>query len=368
MVVTLTANQFEGHINFFEIGKADFDIQRAGSTTIWKGVNNVFIATGQSNMSNGFSTLTAGTPLGKEAFLTEAANYTGMTDPILADGATGGASLLKETVDPATNYFFDDATNEIDGDAGIALLEAIQSVGSDAKAIFWDQGEGEVGAINSGTVTLSQVKTGLVTFFNLIRNIVGTNIPVIITPLGRRTAAYSAQDAWQSYREMQRELADENDWIYLAPEKFDLEMDDETGATDEVHLADASYETAFERMARTGSNALGNSVTAYDGPTITGAVRSGTTVTVTLSHSDGADFTPSTGIEGFVFHDDGSPITISSAVRTNSTTITLTLASAPTGTEILYYGYGTMLGINRANLVKDNSTNTLPLRSATVNL
>ncbi|MGL6009425.1 MAG: hypothetical protein ACRC1D_08210, partial [Culicoidibacterales bacterium] len=97
-------------------------------------------------------------------------------------------------------------------------------------------------------------------------------------------------------------------------------------------------------------------------PVITGAVRSTVTVTVTLRHSKGTDFTPTTGISGFrYFNNSGTEITITAAVRTNATTITLTLASGVAGT--LYYIYGDALSDTAANYVKDNSENTMPLRS-----
>jgi hypothetical protein len=88
-------------------------------------------------------------------------------------------------------------------------------------------------------------------------------------------------------------------------------------------------------------------------------------VTVTLVHDDGTDFTPASGIEGFKYFDNGSnPVTISAAVRTNATTITLTLASGIAGT--LYYGYDALLSVNTANLVKDNATIVMPLQTAKV--
>ena len=53
-------------------------------------------------------------------------------------------------------------------------------------------------------------------------------------------------------------------------------------------------------------------------------------------------------------------VAITAAVRASATTITLTLASGVAGT--LYHHYGTMFTVNPANLVRDNSTDTLPLR------
>ncbi|HRC26917.1 MAG TPA: hypothetical protein PKX87_05750, partial [Alphaproteobacteria bacterium] len=99
------------------------------------------------------------------------------------------------------------------------------------------------------------------------------------------------------------------------------------------------------------------------------ATRTGTTVSVTIAHDSGTDLTPSIGIEGFSFFDGTTPIAITSAVRTNATTLTLTLASAPvSGTRTLYYGYDAMVGLNTANVVRDNSPYALPLRAGKISL
>ena len=57
---------------------------------------------------------------------------------------------------------------------------------------------------------------------------------------------------------------------------------------------------------------------------------------------------------------------ITAAVRTNATTITLTLASAPTGTETLYYIYDADLSLTAANVLTDNASVSLPLQAAKI--
>lgn len=87
-----------------------------------------------------------------------------------------------------------------------------------------------------------------------------------------------------------------------------------------------------------------------------------------IDHNSGTDFTPTTGIEGFVFLDDGVEIPITAAVRTNAALIILTLDSEPTGVEELYYGYGTMSTVDPTNLVEDNATVSLALLSNKITL
>lgn len=112
---------------------------------------------------------------------------------------------------------------------------------------------------------------------------------------------------------------------------------------------------------------LGASLTGVDGASITNAVRSGTSLTVTITHDAGTDFTPTTGIQGFKYFDgSGNDIAISSAVRTNATTITLTLASGVAGT--LYYGYGWLYGVTQASLVQGNASTSMPLRAVKISV
>ena len=327
---------------------------------------DVFVMAGQSNVTNMFSVVGADTPLGVEGI--QDLGYDLLSNQVITiEAGKGGNALLKKSLSSGTNYFYDSATGNYDGDAGVAMLQGLNAGGGGARAIYWDQGEGDISGLNLGNVTTSELKSGLLTVFAKIRSIVG-EVPVVICKLGRRTDTYSAEDKWQEYREMQIELISETSWIYAAPEKFDLDMYDETGVSDGVHLADDQYAIAGKRGLRKMLSVSGETISSVDGPSISSAVRSGTIVTVTLTHADGTDFTPTSGIEGFRFEDDGSEITISSAVRTNTTTITLTLASEPTGTEVLYYGYGILDGVTPDNLVQDNSTNILPLSAIKITL
>lgn len=344
----------QGHIKQITIGQ-EYNLLDAGLFSLW-GIEKRIATGGQSNMKNRFFVLTAEEPLGKEAYISTYEALNG-GKVVYANGATGGAALLSTSVSPGTNYFLDPATGLYDGEAGIALFNSLKVIGNSATRFEWDQGEGDAGAVDTGTVTEAQYKSGLFKLFTDVRRFIG-NVPVIINPLGRRGAAYSAEDGWQTIRGIQHELAAEYSWIKIV-EKYDLELQ---GGGDTVHLSDQGYIDISERNARLAAREDGATVTGgVDSPSIVSASRSGTAVTVTLTHAQGADFTPTTGIEGFVFQDDGVAITINSAVRTNATTITLTLASEPTGVETLYYGLGTMEGINAANIVRDNTAETMPL-------
>lgn len=274
----------------------------------------------------------------------------------LIDGATSGSALI-DTNAGDTNWWYKPS----DGTYGAAWDTFETAVGAYAGtmvAILWDQGEADLEVSANGTKR-AEYKSGLVTLFTHMRDLVG-NVPVFICPIGRRGDLAVTNLGYQTIREIQKELADEYAWIYLLPEKF-TEGDD-AGA----HLDQAGYENYAPKAARKIMDVLGVNYAGVDGPEITGWSRNGTTVTVTLAHDGGTDFTPTTAIEGFKFFDGDTDteITISAAVRTNATTITLTLADEPTtGNEMFYYGWNPMNGVDNTKLVLDNMADPMPLRS-----
>ncbi|MEK7801335.1 MAG: hypothetical protein AAB276_02670, partial [Pseudomonadota bacterium] len=166
----------------------------------------------------------------------------------------------------------------------------------------------------------------------------------------------------QIVREVQQEIIDENpSWCFFGSEMYDQVL------YDSVHLDDAGFVSVAKRDARKLSNILGNNLTGTSGPRMVSASLSGTQVTVTLAHDDGSDFSPTTNISGFCFYDGATVMSITSAVKTNATTVTLTLAATPaSGVYKLYYGFDDMSGITLANILHDNTSNTMPLRTGVI--
>lgn len=352
------SDPFRGWISDVALGRV-YNIGLAGAKTV--GNSNRFIGSGQSLMENLFTSVEDTTPAGAQAFIDIADNT--LTNVVyFAAGATGGAYASKQDSSDVneTNYFYDADTGFFDGDAAKKFIRAAQSIAG-VRAIFWDQGQASAIGLNAGNITRAEYKATITLIFAWMRSLVG-NVPIIIQPIGRRSDSAAYGQSWQDIREVEQELASELSNVYLGPEIYDLTL------FDAVHPNKASEVIMGQRSARKGLSVLGESVSSVDGPEIASAIRSGTTVTVTLTHADGTDFTPTTGIEGFYFTDDDVQISITAAVRTNATTITLTLNSTPTGVEVLYYAYGIMDGITASNIVKDNSANALPLRAAKITL
>lgn len=272
------------------------------------------------------------------------------------NGAVGGSGIVQTT--NAVKYWW----NNISDSPGPSLIDFkadMAASGFTPNILFWSQGEADSGTIPTFT-TREEYKAGLLSTLNNIRATYG-DIPVIIQIIGRQTGLANPGGV-QAVRDSQFELIDEYAWIHRGPDSYDQPL------FDNVHPNDVAMDVLGTRL---GNNVLaqqGFTVASAVGPSITNASRSGTSVTVTLAHDSGTDFTPVTGIEGFHFFDDGSEIVINSAVRTNTSTITLTLASPPTGVETLYYIYDDEDPLTLSNVVKDNAATSMPLQSTKLGL
>lgn len=276
----------------------------------------------------------------------------------LIHGATGGSSMVAENAG-ATGYWYDTATG-VFGTAYDTCANAIKefkAAGGIISAIVCDGHEQDAGALLSGITTEAEYKAADAAVNSALRALIGSNVPILYMPTTNRNDTQAV--GYQILRELQKELAAEDISGSVGPEKFDLPL------ADAIHKTSAGYTTLGNRTARKVLKILGESVTGVDGPRITAATRVGTAITVTIAHDAGTDFTPTTSISGFHFFNDTTEISITAAVRTNATTITLTLASLPTGVETLYYGYASLFTDTIANLVLDNASTIMPLRSVT---
>ena len=297
---------------------------------------------------------------GQRALVTEMNNYWTGSDNFAINGATSGSRAIKGVSDVAGWWY--DPANDVFGDCYenfITNAQAFIAAGGTIEAIVWDQGESDTGA------TYQNYYDALEIIFNKMWNDLG-DIPIIITCIGRREDSGSSNLGYNNVGTVQRDLAEAYELIHIGPEKVIQALGDGL-----VHMSGAGAAAHAPLLIRKIMSVLGEDVTdGVDGPSIIGAKRVGTEVTVTLLHDDGAtDFTPTSDIAGFHFYDNTSEITINSAIRKNATEITLTLATEPSsGTEILWYIYGTAYAdrLVYTNFLKDNSTHTMPLKRARV--
>lgn len=336
------ASPLYGHIQSIEIGKTPLSTKALGAK-LQKNSDIVLIAGGQSLARGHFISQETGGEAGKQEHRSVLGASLPEKSVILVDASTGGSAAAK-TTDPVTYWW--DVANNLRGPSLDTFYQAAEDAGIRPTAILWAQGEADshqIGLVTSRT----DYKQALEAVFADMRAAFG-DIPVYIQKIGRRTSGYINTGGIQAVREVQTELVSENSWCHEAAEIYDLDL------YDGVHLDDAGYVTAARRNAQ--------AVLGVIGPVIAGAVRTETTISVTLSHDAGTDFSPASGIEGFRFFDNTSEITITSAARTDAQTITLTLGSTPSGTETLYYAYDDMAGLNTANAITDNAAVPMPLR------
>ena len=345
--------QFNGWINRIHFFKKALSLKAAAPFAIGSNTGHSergILFGGQSNAEGFFSAATATTNGGERAGVALLDTVWGTsTRNWLINGATGGTSYVSwQGSAPAITKWK-------------MIAEAFVQGGGTISGIIWDQGESNVGN------TASIFKTAYEGIFDdMVTYLAGlgqTGVKICIQPLGRyRLNSSSAHNTNCSYlRQAQQELASENSsTICLGPEKSHQPLVDNL-----VHLTDAGYASQADLTLRKLLDFNGETISGgVDGPTIGTPSRSGTTVTVPITHdTGGTDFTPTSAIGGFQFYDDGVEISITSAVRTNATTITLTLNSTPAGTEELWYAWGSIYDDAGSTLVRDNSSYSMPLRA-----
>lgn len=274
----------------------------------------------------------------------------------LLDYGVGGCALYYKARAASPNDFWwrDEAGHESnEWNAFISASTGLDSIGGSVEYIVWMQGEQD--AI-SELVTSSEYDTGFSDF--KLNQIVGeiANIPVIVTSLARTSNASNGTDAsWQDIKDGQILIRDGISNI-LFVNLIDMPF----AVGEQIHWDPSTgYQVAGGRIAQAILFDLGL-VTFYKAPEIASfSIASTTSVTVSITHFGGTTFTPTSGLTGFIATDDSGDLPISTAVRTNGTTITLTFTRTINGTITLQYLYGQNPDVT--SIVKDNSSLNLPL-------
>jgi hypothetical protein len=343
------AGSMNGYISSLEIGTQNLSLQQLGNR-MQKSTDMCTIGAGQSLIRGHFISQADGSNQGKQKLREIIGQAEAENAFIILDGSTGSSAASKTT--DAVNFWWDLATSAR-GPAFDTFYQEINDVGAKPTTILWGQGEADSHVIDVYTST-TEYKQASEAIFDDMRQTLG-DVQIYIQRIGRRTDL-SNMGGIQAIRDIQAELIASNTWCHEAAETYDLAL------YDNVHLTNNAYETTAQRNAIALMNAAG-----ARGPIISSASRSDVTITVTLSHDNGDDFTPSALIEAFTFLDNAVPITITNAVKADSTTIHLTLNSTPSsGIETLYYGHDDMAGLNINNVIIDNAEIPMPLRTVKV--
>lgn len=349
-----------GRVLYAEIGNVYIDQRAAAERLAQSRLSSLVVSmAGQSNIYNWSNSQETNTPVGRDAFnsiLSNSAAVYCVGEVVQSYPAVGGTSLFK-AINPA-GYWIEDGLSPSPLSAD--LFARLDRISADLDILIWDQGEADchyIDKVGYEWLTKTTYKARLLALFILIKSRY-PRVKIGIGILGRRTSGYTNTGGIQKIVEAQQELIAENSWLFMAYERHDLQV-----YTDGVHYYDTAYITMGQRAARRVQQIMGYPVSGTQGPSLISAVRSGTTLTITLAHDGGTDFTPSAGIDGFKYIDlSGNNVPLSSVVRASATTITATLASGVAGT--LYYIYDDAGTVNTANMIHDNHANAMPLRRA----
>ncbi|NBX65407.1 MAG: SGNH/GDSL hydrolase family protein [Proteobacteria bacterium] len=349
---TAGADPFFGHVTKVVIGAQSKTPATLGAR-LHETSDIAVIGGGQSLVRGFFNSNQSGSEAGKQKFR----EVLGLAHPrkvvTFVDGATGGSASTNTT--DGANYWWHLA-NSARGPALNTFYSNITNAGITPTAVLFELGETDSGGIKNSLTTRAQYKNAMQAIFTDIRNSFG-DIPIVLQKIGRRTG-FEFNGAVQVVRDVQEELIDELAYVHRGSETYD------TTLFDEVHPDDAGFVAIAERNARKMANLFGATLGGVEGPLMTGWTRSGTTVTVTIAHDGGTDFTPTTGIQGFHFFDGLTEIAVTAAVRTSATVVTLTLASAPTGgTQTLNYIYDEEASVTVSSLLRDNASPSMPLKA-----
>lgn len=143
---------------------------------------------------------------------------------------------------------------------------------------------------------------------------------------------------------------------------YDLPMAPDDG----IHPSDESNAIIGTRIQRAIAAQEGITVDGqWKHPEVLTCSLSGNVITATFDLHEATDMTPSSGVVGGAFFDDGVEIAISSSSKTAANTYTFTLASTPSGAEqefiMPYSNMKDVDGANLDNLIKDNSPYQMPI-------
>lgn len=252
------------------------------------------------------------------------------------------------------------------GTPGTALtnvLTAVDGAGIARKAIdvvVIAVGEHEANGIQAGTITTAEAKSALLSTIDYLRANLGNPL-VLLTPLGADKGS-SNFTGWGAMRRAQWQLWNENSYILETPSYLDLPH------ADTLNLNQSGYEAYGGRTARRILGLLGKiSTVGTLGPSVASVTFSPTSdnMFVTIAHDAGADFTMTERRGNTVSQNGAANINVPTSIaRIDATSFRVTSGlSLTTGDTMTYsWPWGALLGYTQANTLRDNATNTMPLR------
>lgn len=244
------------------------------------------------------------------------------------------------------------------------LLARVAASGINPAFFIWHQGEGDA---NTATPSLGTYRTALNSIHTNVAADTGktvSSLPLILSSLGRATDA-SFNQPNSSWAIIQDALVNIN--TAYANMHYSHSNVPNPLSPDGIHWTGAGYATSGAQYARTVQQLMGLQSTRPRWFATAAARDTVTTTDVTVVHSMGTDFTPTSGITGFeVSNDNGASWVSATGARVNATTIRLTHADLGTVERLIRYQYGKTPDITAP--VVDNGSLNAPLSLTTTNL
>lgn len=274
----------------------------------------------------------------------------------LLDYAVNGSGLRQEA-DWGAGYWADRS------DQGIfaTFAKDVAATGGALEYVVWMQGEADAAR---GTISGSQYRNALCAFIEQqIRPAFANasqlaHLPFLIVGMARRPGGRDA--AHQEIRDAMLSVTRDVPDCHMAATTLDLET------RGRQHLVPGAYATIGLRVAQTILYLLGEE-NYYRGPGIIGAQRvDADTIQIDLAHQGGYDFSPASGITGWLASSNGVRIPISDVWRHDSRSVRLKLDRVIEGPLTLEYLFGAAPAAEGA--IHDNSTLELPLEPGRVDL
>jgi len=258
-----------------------------------------------------------------------------------------------------TNWNFRNESNHSDtltvyGDLLTDILAA-----SGIEFIIWSQGATD--AVNGET------KAGYIAAMDSLHSFMAEDVgdvTWIVSTVGRTLSAGSFDTGYNSIRAAHQEWDNGDDQLNISDTMDYAIINPDMIGGNTSHYGGASMQRRGIQEAIGIEYSLGL-VTRYGAPRILGFFFTNdarTAIRVSITHTGGTDFTPTTGILGFVVTDTVGAKTISSAERESASAILLTLSTACVGATTATY----LAGKNPSGptgLVVDNQTEFVALRT-----
>lgn len=350
-------------VRVYRTTTADYVFEAIGGTVsaitaTYPACNFSFITGGQSLASN---FLTAGL----HGFQRGLLDYNGTSRAVFAiDGATGSTGLLPESAG-APGYWWNDAGAGTPGPAALAWKAALDAKPSNQPVpafIYWAMGQNDVGYMGAG-ITLARYIAAYQALFAWMRAQIGSNVPIIWSPLGSWDVdGAPSDDKASAIRWAEHSVRAAVTGVHFGPHTFDLPR-----SFYDVHPTEQGQVIQGYRLAAHVAALLyGN--TPNNGPSISA-----------VSTPDGGlsyriDFTPgdpgdplwrTAWVDGLAFYKPGQdPLSGADVVQTrhlweNNTRLRVWMAEAVTGATLLWPA-GTLKEARAGRYVRN--TGNSPLR------